>query len=112
MKTRYVRPEASRQLMNRAISEKDFQQQIIDLARLNGYLVYHTWNSRHSAAGFPDLVLCHPVTGKLIFAEIKTEGNFASSSQLDWLRALASSGQRVFVWRPGDWDNIVEVLTK
>jgi hypothetical protein len=35
------------------LSEKQFIRQVIDLARLQGFLVYHTFDSRRSAVGFP-----------------------------------------------------------
>ncbi len=39
------------------ISEKAFQNKVIDLARLNGWpLIYHTYDSRFSEEGFLDLV--------------------------------------------------------
>lgn len=108
------------------MSEKDFQQQILDLARVYRWRSYHTHDSRHSAAGFPDLVL---VRGpELLFAELKTETGKVSDAQADWiadLERVASSVQtirdrlnnwtpgndtgacvEVFVWRPSDWDAI------
>lgn len=42
------------------ITEKQFQQHIIHLATLHGYLTYHTHNSRRSNPGFPDLTLIRP----------------------------------------------------
>lgn len=42
------------------ISEKEFQAQVLDLARLTGWLCYHPHDSRRSAPGFPDLVLVRP----------------------------------------------------
>jgi hypothetical protein len=42
------------------ITEKQFTGQVVQLARMLGWRVYHPWLSVHSAAGFPDLVLCRP----------------------------------------------------
>ena len=39
------------------LKESDFQRAVIEMARLHGWLVYHTHDSRRSAPGFPDLVL-------------------------------------------------------
>ena len=63
--------------------------------------------------GFPDLVL---VRGKrLIFAEVKAERGRGSPEQDAWFTALRSAGrgegQYVYIWRPSNWDEIVEVLT-
>ncbi len=54
------------------LSERDSLQQVKDLARLCGWRVYHTLNSRGSDPGFPDLVL--PRGSSLVFAELKAEG--------------------------------------
>ncbi|MEW6583441.1 MAG: VRR-NUC domain-containing protein, partial [Actinomycetota bacterium] len=54
-----------------ALSEAAFQDQVVDLARLRGWLVYHTFDSRHSAAGFPDLILARG--DRLVAAELKTQ---------------------------------------
>ncbi len=93
-----------------AITEKQFMQQVIDLARLCGWLVYHPFDSRRSAAGFPDLVM---VRGQIvIFAELKTERGRLSTAQANWLdRLIGARGTGVFCWRPSDWPEIERVLT-
>ena len=40
-----------------APTEKQFQQSVVEVARTLKWRVYHTHDSRRSAAGFPDLVL-------------------------------------------------------
>lgn len=93
-----------------AMTEREFQQQVVDLAGLTGWLVYHTHDSRHSAQGWPDLVLVRPP--ELIFAELKTETGRLSTAQKEWLEALTGSGQRACVWRPADFDAIVAALAR
>ena len=39
------------------ILEADFQAQVVKLALLLGWKVYHTHDSRRSREGFPDLIL-------------------------------------------------------
>ena len=39
-----------------SISEKEWMRQITTLASLNRWRVYHTFDSRRSTPGFPDLV--------------------------------------------------------
>jgi len=95
-------------MINR-ISEKDFEGQIRDLAKLFGWLYYHTWRSIHSPAGFPDVVMVRPP--RLIFAELKSEKGQVSDKQKEWLEALKETGVEVFLWRPSDLDEIVGVLT-
>ena len=104
----------SPRLLLEAIAEKDFMQQIIDLASLRGWHHYHTHDSRGSAEGFPDLVLIRTREndGRIIFAEIKAQKGVASPEQKIWLTLLAATGMvEVYLWRPSDWDRIVEVLT-
>ena len=91
------------------ITEKDFQQTVIELAQICGYLVYHTHDSRRSAAGFPDLVLVGK--GRVIFAELKTERGRLRRDQVKWLQSLgACRGVECYEWRPHDWNQIVRIL--
>ncbi len=90
-------------------SEADFERQVLELARLLRFRVYHTWLSSHSAAGFPDLVLVKPP--HVVFAELKSDTGQLSPAQEAWIDALSRCpGVRAFVWRPSDWDQIVAVL--
>ncbi len=87
------------------ITEKMFLQQVIDLAHLTGWLVYHTFDSRRSGAGFPDLIL---IRGKqLLAAELKSEKGRLSPAQQQWLDALSKAGVEVAVWRPSDLDTAI-----
>lgn len=90
------------------VSEKEFLQTVINLAKQNGWLVYHTWNSRKSAAGFPDLVLLR--NGVLIVAELKVGANTVSPAQQQWLDAFAAAGIAALVWRPEDWPEVEKAL--
>jgi VRR-NUC domain len=81
------------------MTERELQAQVLDLARMLGYLAYHTYDSRRSVEGFPDLVLVHERSGALIFAELKSPTGRVTTAQDRWLRALALRGA-AFVWRP------------
>lgn len=83
---------------------------VTDYARLSGWLVYHTHDSRRSAAGFPDLVLVR--AGVLIFAELKTAKGRLSFQQEEWLEVLRETHACVFLWRPADWPEIERVLAR
>lgn len=88
-------------------------RQVIDLAKVNRWRLYHAYDSRRSAAGFPDLVLVRPP--RLIFAELKTAKGRLTREQGGWLTdlgALALPGVEVYVWRPDDWNEIVERLKR
>jgi hypothetical protein len=91
------------------VSEALFQQQVIDYARMRGWLVYHTHNSRKSAKGFPDIVAVR--RSRLIFAELKDERSRLRGEQHEWLDALDKVVDvGVYVWRPSDLDEILRLL--
>jgi len=94
-------------------TEAQFQRQVIQLAHLLGWRSYHTHDSRRSAAGFPDLVLCRERGGvpRLIFAELKVRKNRLSDEQQAWLTALVNTGAEAYEWRPEDFDDIRDLLT-
>jgi len=104
------------------VTEKDFQQTVIDLAVLNGFLVGFTYDSRKSRAGEPDLRMVHPVQHRMIIAECKTEkgkltkGRYNNkgtwlNGQDEWAQALTDCpGVEYYFWKPSDWDEIEEVL--
>jgi hypothetical protein len=96
-----------------AIEEVAFLATVTELATLTGWLVYHTYDSRRSQAGFPDLVLARG--DRLIFAELKTDKGRIRPAQIEWLDrlgAVASSqpGISVYLWRPKDWAGIEKIL--
>lgn len=95
------------------ITHKKYQQQVADLAKLNGWAVQFWWRSFHSAPGFLDLVLAHPLKKRVIFAEIKIPPDTLSKHQQEWFDVW---GQIPFVeryvWKPDDWDAIVEILSR
>ena len=117
-----------------ALTEEQFQQQIIDLAHLCGWTVAHFraamtakgWRTPVQAdgAGFPDLVMVKTgwdeiegidgtadgLVGRLIFAEIKSAKGKVSESQQAWLSALRCVDVEVYVWKPSDWERIVQIL--
>ena len=104
----------------RALSEDDFQPQVIDLAHIYGFRHMHVrrtigkgrrWVTGTSCVGWPDLVLWAPRTTRIIFAELKTETGKVSVEQALVLTELATAGGHVHVWRPRDFDAIVACLS-
>lgn len=92
-----------------AITEKQLESQVKDLAKLFSWKYYHTWRSIHSPAGFPDI--CMVRLSRIIFAELKSEKGQVSPKQQEWLDDLkATEKVEVYLWRPSDFDEIVEVL--
>ena len=121
------------------ISEKDFQQQVKDLARMLGWKTYHTYDSRRSDPDFPDLVMarrrpivdvmrmCLPGTclvtppmecvciekvieTRVIVAELKAEGKNPTPGQQQWLDFFKEIGVETYVWCPSDWETAQGLL--
>lgn len=86
---------------DKALSEKQFQQRVTDLCDVLHLRYYHTYDSRRSPSGFPDLVIVGP-TG-CIFVELKKENGKVTTRQQEWLDDLRTAGQVAVVWHPSDW---------
>ena len=84
--------------------EESLQTAIVMLAKLTGWLVYHTFDSRRCTPGFPDLVMAKG--GRILFVELKAEKGVTQPAQQEWLRVLGmNTGVEVHVWRPAQWDD-------
>jgi hypothetical protein len=107
------------------MSERAFQQQVIDCGHLFGWRVAHfrparvivrgkpTWRTAVQAdgAGFPDLVMARD--GIVIFAELKTDAGTMTVPQREWLHAIHNYDERshyFMLWRPKDWDAVERTL--
>lgn len=92
--------------------ERDFQRRVESYARLEGWRVYSIPDSRRvSLKGYPDLTMWRD--GEVIWAELKREKGRVSPEQvlvLDELRLVPCAD--VYVWRPSDWDFIMERLRR
>lgn len=99
------------------ITEKAFQDLIVQLAQWCGWRTYHTHDSRRSDAGWPDLVLVRERTESesrghlLLFRELKARRGRITPEQQLWGRLLLGAGASWAIWKPDDWDLIVETLT-
>ena len=91
------------------LNEKQFQGMVEQALRAGGWKVYHTFNSRRSEPGYPDIHAVHPMTGQSFFAELKMPKGKVSLAQRSWISSLMVAGHVVFVWRPEHWDEIVDV---
>jgi hypothetical protein len=100
------------------MSEAEFLKRVIELARLNGWLVAHFHDSRRQvrpgvfvgdryAAGFPDLVL---VRERVVYAELKSDKGRLRPEQTVWLERLQGAGAEAYVWRPANWVTIGQIL--
>jgi len=107
------------------MTENEFQQQIIDYARMNGWRIFHAQTSRiqrkdgsvyyatagiADSKGFPDLILLRD--GRIVVVEVKAEKGKCSPEQLDWLNAWDMTEADMYVWRPSDWPEIERRLRR
>lgn len=94
------------------VSEKAFQAQVIELARYTGHSVFHTYDSRRSEPGFPDLVIAKPGLWRPLFVELKKDGGKLSKDQKRWRDVLLKCpGADYRLWYPSDFDEIVATLS-
>lgn len=100
------------------ITEEEFLQQVLQLARLYRWRTAHFRPARTAAGwrtavagdgkGWPDLVLVRDV---VIFAELKVAGRKPTPEQSQWIEALRAAGAQVHLWTPADWPEIEGILT-
>lgn len=104
----------SQQLIAKDMSEAALQTNVCDALERFGWLYYHTYDSRRSNKGFPDVVAVRG--GRLIVAELKgysKRGRLGkmSDDQMAWMQKLGQvecvvSGDRCVayhLWTPDDW---------
>ncbi len=118
--------------------EKEFQAQVLELAARNHWKAVHFKTVMAKSArggfygvtpydgdgkGFPDTVLARaafhakglfgkPRPGRLVFMELKRQGETPSPEQEVWLEVLRGTGLcEVYWFQPSDWDEIVRILT-
>jgi len=100
-------------------TEAEFSNQVEDLLNLSSWRWCHFrparmqggWRTALSGEpGFPDYIATRD--GALIFFELKSERGQVAPWQREWLEDLRACGQRVYLWRPSDWDEIVKILDR
>ncbi len=92
-------------------SEAQFQAAIVQLAKVLGWgLIYHTYDSRRSAAGFPDLILCRPP--RVVALECKRTGGKITTAQEEWIRALSASNVEAYIVWPESMPFIASLLQR
>lgn len=111
----------SRYQMTIPMTESQFQRQVTDLATRLGWEWLHVrpvgdsrgiWRTPTFGSlgkGWPDLVLIRRTT--VIYAELKAQKGYLNDEQKRVQRILADVCPRVYVWRPADFDHILQVLT-
>jgi hypothetical protein len=90
---------------DRDMSEHELLRSVLKLAKANGWKCFHTRQGRaswHLGSGFPDLVLVHPPTGRLLFWELKREMASLDPEQVKWEEYLSRTGHAMSTIRPSD----------
>ena len=91
------------------MTEKQFQSLIVQFAKMRGWLVYHTYDSRRSEPGFPDLVLVR--RKRVLFRELKTDKGRVTPAQKTWAASLEKAESDYKLWRPSMMTEIYKELT-
>ena len=76
------------------------QASVIKLCELFGIAYYHTFDSRRSAKGWPDMALCG--SRGFMLRELKDARRKPTPEQERWGLMLRASGQNWDLWRPAD----------
>jgi hypothetical protein len=93
------------------LTEKQFQAQVVEMAKWLGWDVFYDTQPKGSVKGWPDLTLMRPP--RLVFAELKSAVGRFTKPQRYWLDHLRQcGGVEVYEWRPADWPQIEEVLKR
>lgn len=82
------------------MTEQQLQAAVIDMCKIYGIACYHTYNSRRSVPGWPDLALCGP--RGFITRELKSEYGKTTPEQEQWGWMLREAAVSWDVWRPDD----------
>jgi hypothetical protein len=100
------------------VTGAELQDAIVDAAHLAGFRVahfaaartQHGWRTpcRYDAKGWPDLVR---VRDRVVFVEVKGDGDHLRADQAAWLASLARAGAEVHVWTAEEWaDGTVDAV--
>lgn len=104
-----------------AISEADWQQQVIDLAHLHGWQHLHVrrtigkghrWTTSTNVKGWPDLFLWSEDQQRTLAVELKSATGTVTAEQEAVLASLARAGVETHVWRPADIDQAQQILSR
>lgn len=84
------------------LTERQLQDSIFALCRVMRLYVYHTFDSRRSVPGFPDLVI---IGNRVLWRELKDwrPSSRPTREQARVLMRLRNAGQDAGIWRPADW---------
>lgn len=100
------------------MSEREWQDQVIDLMHVFGWRVAHFrpaktergWRTPVQAdgQGFPDLIAARG--NRLLAVELKAEKGKLSPQQAVWVESFAQTPAEVYVWRPSEFETVHRIL--
>ena len=89
------------------MTEQQLQGAVVDMCKLYGIAWYHTYDSRRSVRGWPDLALCG--THGFLTRELKGDKGDTTPEQERWGWMLRQAGVSWEVWRPADlWSGRIQ----
>jgi hypothetical protein len=104
--------------INRQVTEAELQRQVLQLAHTFGWESFHPRFSWRSRKGYTDLTLWNPEARMfpvqipcVIWVELKTETGKVTPEQAATHLSMRKAGLTVYVWRPSDWPEILNVLS-
>ena len=86
-----------------AMTHEELQSNTVELAQRLGWVEYHPWDSRHSRSGYPDLTLFHPGQTRILWVELKIEGDKRTPAQLAFGELITLCGGEYHLWYPREW---------
>ena len=90
------------------ITERQFQDTVLEAAQYLGWWPFHVFDSRRSNEGWPDLVLLKPP--RALFLELKSELGKVSAAQCHVIEMLEDCGFTCGVFRPSQLDELLAIL--
>lgn len=90
----------ARQTLDAAMSEAELFESVRAHLKAFHWMHFHTYDSRRSNPGFPDIIAVKP--GRLLVIELKAERGRLTGEQELWLHELKLAGAEPHVWHPSD----------
>lgn len=99
-------------------NEEQFQKETIAVLQKYDWRVMHTRRARAGndrfitpvaadGKGFPDLIA---VRERVLAIELKAEDGYPKPEQLAWWHWFRQAGIESYIWRPSDWDKMMEII--
>lgn len=92
------------------MKEREWQAKVVETCNWLGLRHYHTFDSRRSVAGYPDLTVVGPYG--VVFFELKSPKGRVTPQQEAWIADLQKAGQMAMVVRPHDFDYVLTHLKR